>query len=48
LLAIWLKMSAALSEIVVGTVARLVIGALFGDAELGGKTSWISFLAGTG
>jgi len=48
LIAIWLKMSTALSEIVVGTVAQLVIGALFVHAELGGKTSWISFLAGTG
>jgi glutathione-regulated potassium-efflux system ancillary protein KefC len=40
--------STALSEIVVGTVAQLVIGALFVHTELGGKTSWISFLAGTG
>jgi glutathione-regulated potassium-efflux system ancillary protein KefC len=48
LIAIWLKMSTALSEIVVGTVAQLVIGALFVHAELGGKTSWIGFLAGTG
>jgi glutathione-regulated potassium-efflux system ancillary protein KefC len=48
LIAIWLRTSTALSEIVVGTVAQLVIGALFVHAELGGKTSWISFLAGTG
>src|SRR5208283_1940386 len=48
LVAIWLRISTALSEIVVGTVAQLVIGALFVHAELGGKTSWISFLAGTG
>src|ERR1700677_450956 len=48
LIAIWLRISTALSEIVVGTVAQLVIGALFMHAELGGKTSWISFLAGTG
>ncbi len=39
LIAIWLKMSTALSEIVVGTVAQLLIGALFVHAELGGKTS---------
>src|SRR6202453_4118087 len=48
LVAIWFRISTALSEIVVGTVAQLVIGALFVHAELGGKTSWISFLAGTG
>src|ERR1700684_3916500 len=48
LVAIWFRISTALSEIVVGTVAQLVIGALFVHADLGGKTSWISFLAGTG
>jgi len=48
LVAIWFRISTALSEIVVGTVAQLVIGALFVHVELGGKTSWISFLAGTG
>jgi len=45
LVAIWFRISTALSEIVVGTVAQLVIGALFIHTELGGKTSWISFLA---
>src|SRR6204780_4016633 len=48
LVAIWFRISTALSEIVVGTVAQLVIGALFVHAELAAKTSWISFLAGTG
>jgi len=48
LLAIWLKISTALSEIVVGTVAQLVIGAFVIQGGLGGKTGWISFLAGTG
>jgi glutathione-regulated potassium-efflux system ancillary protein KefC len=48
LLAIWLKMSTALSEIVVGTVAQLVIGAFLIQSGLGAKTGWISFLAGTG
>lgn len=48
LLAIWFKISTALTEIVVGTVAQLVIGALVGVSGLGGKTEWISFLAGTG
>jgi Kef-type K+ transport system membrane component KefB len=54
LLAIWFKVSTALSEIVVGTVAQLVIGVfltgLFGFAQggLAGNTQWITFLAGTG
>jgi len=48
LLAIWLKISTALSEIVVGTVAQLVIGAFLIQGGLGAKTNWISFLAGTG
>jgi glutathione-regulated potassium-efflux system ancillary protein KefC len=48
LLATWLKVSIALSEIVIGTVAQLVISAPFIHGELGGRTPWISFLAGTG
>jgi Kef-type K+ transport system membrane component KefB len=48
LLAIWLKISTALSEIVVGTVAQLVIGALIGHGSLGGSSEWITFLAGAG
>jgi Kef-type K+ transport system membrane component KefB len=47
LLAIWFRVSTALSEIVVGTVAQLIIGVL-GGATLGGQTAWITFLAGTG
>lgn len=48
LLAIWFKISTALSEIVVGTVAQLVIGTFIVHGELGAKTPWITFLAGTG
>ena len=48
LLAIWLRVSTALSEIVVGTVAQLVIGASMGLVALGSKAPWIGFLAGTG
>src|ERR1017187_10740362 len=44
----WLRISTALSEIVVGTVAQLVIGALVGGNALGAKAEWITFLAGTG
>jgi glutathione-regulated potassium-efflux system ancillary protein KefC len=48
LLAIWLKISTALSEIVVGTVAQLIIGALVGPHALGSSSAWVAFLAGTG
>ncbi len=48
LLAIWFRMSTALSEIVVGTVAQLIIGVAFGRGGLLGSTEWITFLAGTG
>ena len=48
LVANWLRISTALSEIVVGTVAQLVIGALAGGSALGAKAEWITFLAGTG
>jgi Kef-type K+ transport system membrane component KefB len=48
LLAIWFKISTALTEIVVGTVAQLIIGALVGTKGLGASSEWITFLAGTG
>ncbi|WP_136419071.1 cation:proton antiporter [Herbaspirillum sp. ST 5-3] len=48
LLSIWLRIATALSEIVVGTVAQLFIGALIGGAVLGTDESWIRFLSGTG
>jgi Kef-type K+ transport system membrane component KefB len=48
LLAIWFKISTALSEIVVGTVAQLVIGVFLAQGGLAGNTQWIAFLAGTG
>ena len=48
LLSIWFRISTALSEIVVGTVAQLIIGALVGPAAIGSKASWVGFLAGTG
>ncbi len=46
LLANLLKVSTALSEIVVGTVAQLLIGATAGGEALGAKAPWIAFLAG--
>ncbi|MFN6961497.1 MAG: cation:proton antiporter, partial [Rhodocyclaceae bacterium] len=48
LLSIWLRIATALSEIVVGTIAQLFIGALLGSALLAGDASWIKFLAGAG
>jgi Kef-type K+ transport system membrane component KefB len=48
LLSIWLGVATALSEIVVGTVAQLLIGAFVGKALLGTSEPWITFLSGTG
>jgi len=48
LASILLRIATALSEIVVGTIAQLVIGALLGTAFLGADQSWIKFLSGTG
>lgn len=48
LLSIWLKVATALSEIIVGTIAQLIIGALLGSAILAGDASWLKFLAGAG
>lgn len=48
LISIYFRVATALSEIVVGIVAQLVIGALFGAAVLGADESWIKFLSGTG
>lgn len=46
LLSVWLRVSTALSEIVVGTVAQLIVGAVVGSAVLGTDESWVKFLAG--
>jgi Kef-type K+ transport system membrane component KefB len=48
LLANWMRVSTALSEIVVGVAAQLILGALAGANALGAKAPWITFLAGTG
>jgi Kef-type K+ transport system membrane component KefB len=48
LLAIVLRVATALSEIVVGIIAQLVIGAAVGTAFLGANESWIQFLSGAG
>jgi glutathione-regulated potassium-efflux system ancillary protein KefC len=48
LLSIWFRISTALSEIVVGTIAQLIIGAVVGAAVLGTDESWVKFLSGIG
>jgi len=48
LLSIGLGIATALSEIVVGTVAQLLIGVLVGKALLGTGDAWVTFLSGTG
>src|SRR5690242_16666440 len=48
LLSIWLGISTALSEIVVGTIAQLVIGAMIGHTVLGTDEPWVKFLSGLG
>src|SRR6266545_5602916 len=48
LLSIWLRISTALSEIVVGTIAQLIIGAAVGSAVLGTDEGWVKLLSGIG
>jgi glutathione-regulated potassium-efflux system ancillary protein KefC len=48
LLSIRLRIATALSEIVVGTIAQLIIGAAIGSAILGTGETWVKFLSGTG
>jgi Kef-type K+ transport system membrane component KefB len=48
LFAIWLRISTALSEIAVGTIAQLILGLAFGPAVLGTGEPWVNFLAGIG
>lgn len=48
LLSIWLRFSVALTEIVVGVVAQLLVGALVGPRYLGSDGGWVTFLAGVG
>lgn len=48
LLSVWLGIATALSEIVVGTIAQLIIGAAIGSTLLAGDASWLQFLSGAG
>jgi Kef-type K+ transport system membrane component KefB len=48
LIAIYFRVSTALTEIIVGTGAQWILGIFFGIAVLGADESWIKFLAGAG
>jgi len=48
LFAIWFRVSVALTEIIVGVLAQLVLGSFFGADVLGTSEPWVKFLAGTG
>ncbi|MGH8607175.1 MAG: universal stress protein [Gammaproteobacteria bacterium] len=48
LLSIRLRIATALSEILVGVIAQLLIGALVGASMPGTGESWVTFLSGTG
>jgi Kef-type K+ transport system membrane component KefB len=46
LFSIWFRISTALTEIVVGTIAQLIISTAIGAAVLGTDEPWVKFLAG--
>ena len=48
LLSIWLSVATTLSEIVVSTIAQLIIGVVLGCALLAGDATWIKFFSGAG
>jgi len=48
LLSIWLRIATALSEIIVGIIAQLLIGVVLGSVLLAGDATWIKFLSGAG
>jgi len=48
LVSIHFRVATALSEIVVGTIAQLIIGIALGAALPAGDTTWLKFLSGAG
>jgi glutathione-regulated potassium-efflux system ancillary protein KefC len=48
LFAIWFRVSTALTEIIVGVIAQLLLSIFFGANILGTDALWIKFLAGLG
>lgn len=47
LVALWFNVSSALAEIVLGTIAQLVLSVWWG-VDLGARLPWVAFLAGAG
>jgi glutathione-regulated potassium-efflux system ancillary protein KefC len=47
-LAKWLRISSAMAEVVMGTIAQLILGATIGLGVLGSDESWVKFLSGVG
>ena len=47
-LSIWLRVSTALSEIAVGTIAQLILDLAFGPVVLATDEPWVKLLAGIG
>lgn len=48
LLSMWFRVATAMSEVVVGIIAQLIIGALIGSSAIGAGETWVKFLAGMG
>jgi glutathione-regulated potassium-efflux system ancillary protein KefC len=48
LFSVWFRVATALSEILVGVAAQLVIGYFFGSSAIGADQPWIKFLSSTG
>ncbi|HEV7911510.1 MAG TPA: cation:proton antiporter [Methylocella sp.] len=48
LVSIWFRGSTALTEIIIGIVAQLIIGAIIGSGMLGANDIWAKFLSGKG
>ncbi|MGH6810856.1 MAG: cation:proton antiporter [Methylocella sp.] len=48
LVSIWFRGSTALTEIIIGIVAQLTIGAIIGSGVLGTNDIWVKFLSGRG
>lgn len=48
LLSIWLRLSSAIIEIMIGMAAQLVIGATIGTDILASNANWVKFLSSTG
>ena len=48
MLAMRFRISSAMAEVVMGTIAQLILGATIGSGVLGSDESWVKFLSGVG